>query len=48
MERSGFDGMQTSNQALLHLVQAGEIEGDAALAVSLKSSELAQALRGRQ
>ena len=48
MERSGFDGMQTSNQALLQLVQAGEIEGDAALAVSLKSSELAQALRGRQ
>ena len=48
MERSGFDGMQTTNQALLQLVQAGEIEGDAALAVSLKSSELAQALRGRQ
>ena len=48
MERSGFDGMQTTNQALLQLVQTGEIEGDAALAVSLKSSELAQALRGRQ
>ena len=48
MERSGFDGMQTTNQALLQLVQAGEIEGEAALAVSLKSSELAQALRGRQ
>ena len=48
MERSGFDGMQTTNQALLQLVQAGEIEGDAALVVSLKSSELAQALRGRQ
>jgi len=48
MERSGFDGMQTTNQALLQLVQTGQIEGDAALAVSLKSSELAQALRGRQ
>ena len=45
MERSGLF-MQTTNQALLQLVQAGEIEGEAALAVSLKSSELAQALRG--
>ena len=48
MERSGFDGMQTTNQALLQLVQAGEIDGETALAVSLKTSELAQALRGRQ
>ena len=47
MERSGFDGMITANQSLLALVEAGEVEGEAALAVSLKPNELAQALRGR-
>jgi twitching motility protein PilT len=48
MERSGFDGMQTANQALLELVQSGRVEADRALAVSLKPMELAQGLRGRQ
>ena len=47
MERSGFDGMITANQSLLALVEAGEVNGEAALAVSLKPNELAQALRGR-
>ena len=48
MERSAFDGMQTSNRALLALVQAGRIDQDEALAQSLKPAELKQALRGRQ
>ncbi|MFO7628003.1 MAG: type IV pili twitching motility protein PilT, partial [Prochlorococcaceae cyanobacterium] len=48
MERSGFDGMQTANQALLQLVQDGRVEAEDALAQSLKPNELAQALRGRQ
>jgi twitching motility protein PilT len=47
MERSGFDGMVTTNQSLLALVEAGRIDGDQAVAVSLKPNELAQALRGR-
>ena len=47
MERSGFDGMFTTNQSLQHLVEAGRVETDAAVAVSLKPNELAQALRGR-
>ncbi len=47
MERSGFDGMVTTNQSLLELVQAGRIEAEAAVSVSLKPNELAQALRGR-
>ena len=47
MERSGFDGMVTNNQSLLGLVKAGRIDGDQAVAVSLKPNELAQALRGR-
>jgi twitching motility protein PilT len=47
MARSGFDGMQTSNQALLKLVQDGRVEAEDALAQSLKPNELAQALRGR-
>ena len=43
---SGFDGMQTTNQALLQLVQAGEIEGQAAC----RQPEISggAALRGRQ
>ena len=47
MERSGFDGMVTTNQSLQHLVEAGRVEADAAVAVSLKPNELAQALRSR-
>ena len=47
MERSGFDGMVTSNQSLLKLVEQGQVEADAAVAVSLKPNELSQALRGR-
>ena len=47
MERSGFDGMVTSNQSLLKLVEQGRVEADAAVAVSLKPNELSQALRGR-
>ena len=47
MERSGFDGMVTTNQSLLALVESGRIDGDQAFAVSLKPNELAQALRGR-
>ena len=47
MERSGFDGMVTTNQSLLALVESGRIDGDQAVAVSLKPNKLAQALRGR-
>ena len=47
MERSGFDGMVTTNQSLLALVKADRIDGAEAVAVSLKPNELAQVLRGR-
>jgi len=47
MERSGFDGMVTTNQSLLALVEAERIDAEEAVAVSLKPNELAQALRGR-
>ncbi len=47
MARSGFDGMQTSNQSLLKLVLDGKVLADDALAQSLRPNELAQALRGR-
>ena len=47
MERSGFDGMVTSNQSLLNLVEAERIEPKDAIAVSLKPNELSQAIRGR-
>ena len=47
MERSGFDGMVTTNQSLLALVEADRIDATEAVAVSLKPNELAQALRGR-
>ena len=47
MQRSGFDGMLTSNQSLQKLVEAGSIEAETAIAVSLRPNELAQALRGR-
>ncbi len=35
MERSGFDGMVTTNQSLLALVEAGRIDGEQAGAVCL-------------
>ena len=47
MERSGFDGMVTINQSLQALVEADRINGEQAVAVSLKPHDLAQALRGR-
>ncbi|MBL6801873.1 MAG: type IV pilus twitching motility protein PilT [Synechococcus sp. BS307-5m-G38] len=47
MERSGFDGMVTTNQSLQTLVEAGRVEAEQAVAASLKPNELAQALRGR-
>lgn len=47
MERSGFDGMQTANQALLQLVGEGRVNASDALAQSLKPNELAQAFRGK-
>jgi twitching motility protein PilT len=47
MARSGFDGMQTANQALQKLVEAGRVSAEAAVAQSLRPNELAQALRGR-
>lgn len=47
MERSGFDGMVTTNQSLLALVEGDRIYGSQAVTVSLKPNELAQALRGR-
>ena len=47
MEHSGFDGKVTTNQSLLALVEADCIDGDQAVAVSLKPNELAKALRGR-
>ena len=47
MERSGFDGIVTTNQSLLALVEADRIDDTEAVAVSLKPNELAQALRGR-
>jgi len=48
MERSRFEGMQTANQALLALVEAGDVAAEDAIEQSLKPNELAQALRGRQ
>lgn len=48
MERSGFEGMQTANQSLQTLVEAGRVEASDAMAQSLKPNELAQALRGRE
>ena len=47
MARSGFDGMQTANQALQALVECGRVSAEDALAQSLKPNELAQALRGK-
>ena len=42
MERSSFDGMVTSNQSLQAIVEAGRVEPENAVAVSLKPNELAQ------
>ena len=47
MERSAFDGMITTNQSLLKLLESDRIEASDALAVSPKPNELDQALRGR-
>jgi twitching motility protein PilT len=47
MERSGFDGMQTANQALAALVEQGRVTAEDAIAQSLKPNELAMALRGK-
>ena len=47
MERSGFDGMVTTNQSLHALVEEDRIEGAQAVRVSPKPNELAQGLRGR-
>ena len=47
MASSGFDGMQTANQALLELVESGRVHADDALAQSLRPNELVQALRGK-
>ena len=47
MARSTFDGMQTANQALLQLVEAGRVKPEDALAQSLRPNELSQALRGK-
>lgn len=47
MARSGFDGMQTINQALQKLVEQGRVDGEDAIAQSLRPNELAMALRGR-
>lgn len=47
MERSSFDGMQTSNNSLAELVEAGRVTVEDAMAQSLRPSELAQRLRGR-
>ena len=48
MGRSAFEGMQTANQSLALLVEAGRVEPGDAIAQSLKPNELSQALRGRQ
>jgi twitching motility protein PilT len=47
MRRSRFDGMVTSNQSLLDLVEDGRVTPEEALAESIRPRELLQALRGR-
>ena len=47
MRRSKFDGMITTNQSLLELVESGLVESERALEVSPKPNELMQSLRGR-
>jgi twitching motility protein PilT len=48
MGRNTFEGMQTANQSLALLVEAGRVDPGDALSQSLKPNELSQALRGRQ
>jgi len=47
MARSAFDGMQTADQALVGLVEAGSVSAEEALLQSQRPGELAQTLRGR-
>jgi twitching motility protein PilT len=47
MERSGFDGMVTTNQSLQRLVEEERVLPELAIEVSPKPNELAQAFRGR-
>ena len=47
MGRSGFDGMVTTNQSLLKLVESGRVSAEDAIGHSLRPNELSQALRGR-
>ena len=47
MNRSAFDGMQTTNQALARLVQEGRATAEEAISQSLRPGELAQTLRGK-
>ena len=47
MERSGFDGMVTTNQSLQTLVEEGRVEANQAIAMSLKPNELARAAWSR-
>jgi twitching motility protein PilT len=47
MNRSAFDGMQTANQALARLVQAGRATAEEVISHSLRPGELAQTLGGR-
>lgn len=46
MSRSGFDGMQTINQALQRLVEQGMADPAAAISMSPNPNEMAMALRG--
>lgn len=42
-----YDGMQTMNQALYDLVQAGRVDPETAIESSPRSNELTQMLRGK-
>ena len=47
MARSSFDGMATSNQSLIALIEQGRVTGEDAMTQSLKPNEIAMALRGK-
>ena len=47
MARSSFDGMVTSNQSLIALIEQGRVTGEDAMTQSLKPNEIAMALRGK-
>ena len=47
MTRSAFDGMTTSNQSLIALIEQGCVTGEEAMTQSLKPNEIAMALRGK-